>query len=218
MLYDKSKLCALWVAYEFDKTDHTDRNVGRNDAWAYDPAIPQDWQPDLSSAYNKDSQGNSYSRGHQCASNDRQTTTDENHQTFYYSNMTPQNQSLNSGTWSSLESAVQAKATVLTSSQRLYVVTGPLFEGSYSTTKDNSGNSCPIPTGYYKCVMLCTFDASGNMTDAKGSGYTFVHNGTNAPRVTTTIDAVESLTGFDFFANIPDNLETEAERVSSLSL
>lgn len=215
MLFDKSKACALWVAYSFDKTDHTDKNVGRNEAWDYDPAIPQDWQPNLSSTYKKDSQNNAYSRGHQCASNDRQTTVSENKQTFYYSNMTPQNQLLNGGTWAALESYVQGKGTACSANQQLYVVTGPIFAAGYKTTKDNSNKDCAIPTGYYKCIMLCTFDSTGTMTDAKGVGFTFAHDGTNAPRETTSIDDVEALTGFDFFANVPDALENAAEAMTS---
>lgn len=200
MLYDQSKRCALWVAWEMDKTDHADKGVGRHDTWTYDPAIPESWQPNLSSSY-----GDIYTRGHQVASNDRQTTQDCNKQTFYYSNMTPQVSSLNTGVWEGLEEAIQGLQTRLGSGEKIFVVTGPIFDSGYTSI-----NSCPVPTRYYKCIMRCTLDSSGTVTSAAGCGYLF-NNASGAARSVVTIDAVESITGFDFFHNIPDSLESAAE-------
>lgn len=203
ILFDKNKKCALWAAFEMDKTDHPyNDNVGRNESWAVDPAIDADWQ--MSGSY-----GNSYTKGHQVASNDRQTTKDENKQTFYYSNMTPQSSALNSGIWNTHEGQVQTMAKNLSDNERLYVVTGPVFESGYSSTSDGY----PIPTKYFKCLMKCTFDSTGAMIDAKGAGFIFTH--ASPSRTDTTIDAVEELAGFDFFRNIPDTLESGAERMTN---
>lgn len=197
MLFDKDKKCALWAAFEMDPTDHPNNGVGRNDTWKVDPAIDESWQ--LSGSYS------GYTRGHQVASADRQTTTDQNKQTFYYSNMTPQTSTLNSGIWETLEGEVQGLLKGLSSYEKIYVVTGPVFESGYSTTSDGY----PVPTKYYKCLMKCTFDSSGNMTDAVGAGFIFTH--ASPSRTDTTIDAVEALTGFDFFANVPTTLQNKAE-------
>ncbi|MCQ2115762.1 MAG: DNA/RNA non-specific endonuclease [Bacteroidales bacterium] len=205
MLYDQDKHCALWSAFVMSNTDFPDKNVGRNDSWKADPAIPLSWQPALSGSYD----GN-YSRGHQVASSDRQTTTDQNKQTFYYSNMTPQNQTFNGGVWGTLENSVQALAVRTTGTDRLYVVTGPVFESGYKTTTDGTGLVCPIPTKYFKCIMKCSFNADGSMKTAQGAGYLFEH-AAGATRQTVTIDAVEKLTGFDFFANVPAALQNAAE-------
>ena len=198
LLFDKEKRCALWAAFEMDNTDHPDNNVGRKNGWIADPAIPADWQ--MSGSY-----GDSYTRGHQVASNDCQTTVDQNKQTFYYSNMTPQSSSLNSGIWNTLEEKVQGLRNNLSDSERVYVVTGPVFENGYNSTSDGY----PIPTKYYKCVMKCSFDSSGTMIGAIGAGYIFTHS--NPTRTDTSIDEVEKLTGFDFFANVPKTLQENAE-------
>lgn len=212
MLFDRTKKCALWVAWEMDKDEHADKGVGRKEAWAYDPAIPESWQANLASG-----SYDGYSRGHQVASNDRQTTVYADNQTFYFSNMTPQLSTLNSGSWATLETAIQGAQTRLASNERLYVVTGPIFGSGNRTTTDRAGVSCPVPTAYYKCVMKCTLDENGNVTSAKGCGYFFEH-ASNAPRQTMTIDQIESLAGFDFFANIPDVLENSAEAQASTLL
>ena len=210
-LYDKTYKAALWVAYATSNSgDFEDNNVSRNDAWAYDPAIDQSWQPNLSGAYSS-SNGRSYDRGHQVASNDRQTTTEQNQQTFYYTNMTPQYSSLNQGQWVELEKKVQGVATVTTGSDTLYVVTGPLFEGKLESATDKNGASCPAPSGYWKCLMKCTFSSPGVMSAAVGCAYLFDTNSSNIAPSVVTIDSIESRTGFDFFVNVPSTLQNAAE-------
>lgn len=205
MLFDQSRKCALWCAFEAGAADYPDNGVGRNEAWSADPAIDASWQ--FGGSY-----GSNYTKGHQVASNDRQTSKEQNKQTFYYSNMTPQSSTLNNGTWATLEGAVQGLATRTTGTTRLFVVTGPLFEGTISTITCANG-TCPVPSGYFKCIMQCTFDSNGNMTGAKGAGYVFNHTG-DLSRQNVTIDSIEARTGFDFFANVPDTLENAAEASS----
>ncbi len=210
-LYDKTYKAALWVAYATSNSgDFKDNDIGRNDAWAYDPAIDQSWQQNLSGRYSS-TNGLSYDRGHQVASNDRQTTLEQNKQTFYYTNMTPQYGPLNQGNWNNLEGKVQGVATLTTGSDTLYVVTGPLFEGTLATAKDKSGNECKAPSGYWKCLMKCTFSSPGVMTAAVGCAYLFDTNSSNEAPTVTTIDAIESRTGFDFFVNVPYALQSSAE-------
>ena len=213
-LYDKNYKSALWVAYATSNSgDFKENSVGRNDAWAYDPAIEQSCQQNIKSPYSNtsSSSGLKYDRGHQVASNDRQTTTEQNQQTFYYTNMTPQYSSLNQGQWVELEKKVQGVATVTTGSDTLYVVTGPLFEGKLESATDKNGASCPAPSGYWKCLMKCTFSSPGVMSAAVGCAYLFDTNSSNIAPSVVTIDAIESRTGFDFFVNVPSTLQNAAE-------
>lgn len=211
MLHDASRKAALWVAYSMNATTWKDANVGRNDNWVYDPAIAESSQPCLTSSYS----GN-YDRGHQAASNDRQYSKAANMQTFYFSNMTPQYASLNQGNWATLENKVQPFGWSCRNTDTLYVVTGPIFESGSSTATDALGKSCPIPSRYYKCVMKCSFNSSGAMTAASGAAYLTPGNdassNTSYTGWITSIDAVEELTGFDFFTNVPQSLQDAAER------
>ena len=213
LLYDKTKRCALWAACAFNSTTFGG-NVGRNDKWQYDPAIDPSDQPNLGKAYSGD-----YSRGHQIASGDRQTTKAENWQTFYYSNMTPQKQPFNGSNWAKLEQKVQALGKKTSGRDTLYLVTGPVFGNGYGYTTDRSGNKCAVPTRYYKCLLLCTFDAGGNVISAKGTAYlTTGQDDTNYNSWLTTIDKVEEITGFNLFANVPEDIQIAAEKSSSLVL
>lgn len=211
MLYDGDKKCALWAAYQYDATNYADNGVGRNEKWSYDPALPQSWQPLLSGSY----PDSNYSRGHQVGSGDRQTVIGQNQQTFYYSNMTPQYTKLNTGQWGVAEDEIQKAVAQTTGTSKAYVVTGPLFLGTLHYTKDKGGKDCAIPNGFFKCVMRCGFDSNGNMTSAKGCAYIVETNSANTAATLTSIDYVESKTGFDLFANVPDALENAAEAQSS---
>ena len=132
-------------------------------------------------------------------------------QTFYYTNQALQYQNgFNSGIWSQLEQDVSSCRNGLKSNQRLFVVVGVLYEDSQTT------GGVPVPSHFYKCLMLCTFNGS-TMTAASGCAYLFTneaHTGSYSAGV-TSIDAVEARAGFDFFAAVPASLQAAAESGSS---
>lgn len=208
ILYDKTKKAALWAAFAMNK-DIYPKKVTRDDDWQYDPAIPNSWQPKLSDSY-----GGGYTRGHQVASNDRKTTLYQMYQTNYFTNMTPQLSEFNTGSttaWDELEGAIQNLGYSLTGDVMLYVVTGAIFGSGYKTdATDNNGASCPVPTQYYKCIMKVTYNSSGEVTGATGAAYLFDHK-SNATQQDKTIRELETLTSFDFFANIPSQYQESAE-------
>ncbi len=210
VLYDQSKYAPLWTYHVMNSTYWPDNNVGRNEDWASDPAISLTQQTGLDNA---NSVG--YSRGHLVASNYRQTTVAQNKQTFYYSNQAPQWQNgFNSGVWSTLEERVASSAVVPGGTTMMYVVTGVLYEGT-TTTKPSGSLNVPIPSHFYKCIMKCTFDGS-TITEAKGIAFVYTnesHTGSNYydSAFVTTIDAIETRAGFDFFAAVPAGVQNTAE-------
>ena len=67
-------------------------------------------------------------------------------------------------------------------------------------------------------LMKCSFGADGSMTAARGVAYLFENKsqkGKNYSQFATTIDAVEQRAGFNFFANVPAELQAAAEKMSS---
>ena len=68
--------------------------------------------------------------------------------------------------------------------------------------------------------MKCTFNASNVMTAASGIAYIMTneaHSGSHYydASFVTTIDAIEARAGFDFFPNVPANLQNAAESTST---
>ena len=206
LLYDKTKRAALWVAFAMN-VDAYPWSVDRKDKWVYDPALDQDWQPNLSEAYQESS---TYSRGHQVASNDRRTTIHQTKQTTYFSNMTPQLSGFNGGVWSSLEGDIQSIGGATSGSDTLYVVTGPIFDDDPDTTPDRYGHDCAIPSHYFKCIMKVSF-SNGKAVAAVGAAYLLEHKNSGAERQNVKISYIEQLTGFTFFTNIPESIRTAAK-------
>ena len=201
-LVDKTKKAPLWSAFVMHSEAYPDKGVGRTGSWTQDPGIPSSWQQESSSS--------GYSRGHFVASNYRQATGDANKQTFYNTNQALQWQtSFNDGIWNSLEQAVKNNAP--SGRDTLYVVVGVLYEDSKTV------GGVPCPSHFYKLLMKCSFNTSGSMTSAKGCAYLFTneaHSGSYSQGI-TTIDAVEQRSGWDFFANVPKDLQETAESSST---
>ena len=218
VFYDESRYAPLWCAHAMHK-GMWPKKVSRQSGWIDDPAISLTQQGGLDNASSI-----GYSRGHLVSSGERLSTTQQNKQTFYHSNQAPQRQNNFNGTiWSRMEDAIIDAAPSAGSTDTLYVVTGVLYEYSGNpTTKPSGSLNVPIPTHFYKCAMLCSFDGSGNVTAARGIAYLFEnkdYSDNNYSAYTTTIDEVETRAGFDFFPRIPEALQTKAENgTSALSL
>ena len=222
VLYDGSRYAPVWTYHVMNTTYWPDDGNGRTGSWTTDPAVSLTQQTGLDNGGSTNNGGCGYSRGHLVASNYRQTNATQNNQTFYYTNQAPQWQdSFNSGVWSTLEGRV--KTMTPSGTTMLYVVTGVLYEGTVSNnevtsstvpTKKSGSLNVPIPSHFYKCIMKCTFNGS-TITEAQGIAFVYTneaHSGKYyANTFVTSIDAIEARAGFDFFANVPANLQNTAE-------
>ena len=218
LYYDTETFTTLWAAYPLE-SKHMG-SLDRPGKWYYNPEIEQEYQVNLcSSSYNGD-----YSRGHLIPNASRNGIKDMQLQTFYVTNSVPQIQNnFNGGIWQSLENALQS----LAKSEVIYIVTGAAFnkEGeskavAYTTAKDDTEKSIPVPNYYYKVALKVSTNASGAVTSASTIGFWFEHkeySNDSYTNYTTTVDEIEAWTGFDFFANLPDTIELQAEANSDWS-
>lgn len=131
MGYDKAKKAALWAAYPLHAY-YTAPNASKERAYSADPSLGKTEQM-------VGGVGAPYNKGHQVPNADRKVSNLANKQISYYSNMTPQLATFNSGAWGTLENRVRGWMCADT----LYVVTGCYFDGTEGTTTDNGGNPCP---------------------------------------------------------------------------
>lgn len=193
LLYNTKLHLAHYVAYPLYK-DLLEKNVSRSDnAWRYDPEIPEAYQPNLTGGYK------GYSRGHQIPSRDRVSSRENNASTFYFSNMVPQNQKHNGGIWSRLEGDVRNLASGV---DTLFVVTGVGFNSTnYKYTKDRSNVDCPIPDYFYKVVVW-----RDDQQRWHSKAWCIPHEPlTGSPDpYKTTLREMEAKTGFDFFPALND--------------
>ncbi len=223
--YDKDTYSSLWVAYPLAKGH---MGTGSSSGWTPAPDIPESDQINVwTSSYGvnyTDNPQNIYSRGHQIANADRKGISAMQKQTYYAINSTPQIQNdFNGHIWSSLESAIR---NAVPANDSLYVATGPVYKtvGGSEEVKwiqpKNDSKQCPVPNYYFK-VVLKVKRSGAVVTDAMAVGFWFVHttypDKDSYPDQACTVDEIERKTGFDFFANLPDAIESKAEANGSWS-
>ncbi|MFA6677561.1 MAG: DNA/RNA non-specific endonuclease [Bacteroidales bacterium] len=212
LYYDKSNKIALWVAYPL--AEGYVGSSGRTDDWGYDPKIPEEYQPDMSSGVLSKTGTSGYDRGHQLPSGSRTGSTTMNRTTFYYSNMTAQASTMNQGVWVKLENKVR---DYMSSCDTVYVVTGPILktEESQSINKlyyKDGGLFSALPRAYFKVLLRYYKD-----TDTySGIGFYYENEAMSRSRAISSSDAhsidwFEEKTGFDFFSSLPDSVEDDVE-------
>jgi endonuclease G len=219
MLYDEDLYAALWVAYPLCAS-HT--SSGREESWGYDPHVPSESQTSVNKGYGVSEPTanypkNFYARGHQIPNADRSGVPEMMAQTYYSTNMTPQIQNgFNGGIWAKLEEAVRME---IPQGDTLYVVTGAVFEkhGVDEEVKEivnrNDSKTLPVPNYYWKALLKVRRE-NGEVTEASTIGFWLPHDdlkGRTYPDYAVSVDQIEVWTGFDFFSNLMDAIETTAE-------
>ena len=144
-------------------------------------------------------------------------------QTFYFSNMTPQNSSLNQHPWADLEKMARDHWMC---SDTLYVVTGAYWNpGSTLTTADRDGKLCPVPNYYFKVFVRTV---KGNIRQAgdklgdysagqlKSIGFWVANEGGQgeAKSWVKSVKKIEELTKFEFFPTLPAEVKEKTDAAS----
>ena len=218
---------SLWTAYPLYK----DTMNGSNSAgWQYNPneSIPEDFQINVkSSSYGTNYNNSKYSRGHIVPDADRSNDSDMIKQAYYLTNQTPQIQNgFNGSIWNQLEQNVRSVAA---NTDTVYVVSGATFRTvngnediSYLTAASSSikPSKVPIPNYFWKVLLKVSWNGN-KITDASAIGIWMEHksySNSNWGSYVCSVDDIETYTGFDFFVNLPKDLETKAEALSNWNI
>lgn len=202
MCFDTKKYAALWVAYPLHscyRGGQYTRAYSTDVYWPYDPDIDSDYQAVGKSGYS------GMTRGHQIPAADRTTTYEMNAQTFYMSNMTPQDYNFNGGLWLSLENRVRQYIC----SDTLYVVTGAHWENTNRLVGKN--RNYPVPTHYYKVLLRTIKGNTGkavteiDRNSLKCIGFWLEHDSSTGninKSYCKSVAEIERLTGHTFFPDV----------------
>lgn len=224
--FDPEVRASLWVAYPLHSSHMSGVGDRNNSSFGYDPTVDASKQANLSKSYN-----GWYDRGHQIPAADRKCSQQMMDQTFYATNMTPQQGNFNQNKWGVLEGRVRNMVCPDT----LFVVTGAYFDGEHhssidATTSDRSGNTCPTPTHYYKALLRTSKGNTGRRVDEateavqlRAIAFWFEHANTGDNTSITAADCIsiaelERRTGFTFFPMIDDAIEQEVKATVTPSL
>lgn len=202
LFWDQNRLIPIWVAYPLNErlTGHGKRSG----AWQYDKFMASKKQPNLRRTYQAGSV-EGYIRGHLCPSNDRMRPG-MNEQTFYFTNMAPQDPYLNGGLWAWLEEYVQQLAL---SAKNAWVITGCIDTDDSNWVTDVSGKRIAVPEAFFKAVLLRYQDDVGNGDRYKARAwivenrsYGFSGFDKKAEALEVCIDQLESIIGLDLYPNL----------------
>jgi len=196
--YNERHEQAMWVAYPLWADSLRQEKNERKDNFREDPRVK------TGSASLADYKGSGYDRGHLAPAADFSYDEFALSQSFYMSNMSPQDPSFNRGIWKKLEDKVRDWAIT---NDQLYVVTGPVLDKSFKTI---GSNEVSIPDYYYKIILDI------QKPEIKAIAFLMKNEKSSAAleSFTVPIDRIESLTGLDFFPSLPDDMEAVLERMN----
>lgn len=214
ILYDHERYAATWVAFNYCKAH---RGSGTLSSWTQNPQVDDDYEVDVSSTYS----ASGYDRGHQIPNALRNGVSAMQKQTYYFTNSTPQYSSFNQNIWNALETAERniIDNSSASATDTLYIVTGPVYQtvgGSETvSTITQAGKKVPVANYYFRAILKVRRNSAGTVTAASTIGFWMPHSTDIAEDdyadYACSVNEIEQKTGFDLFANLPDDLEETAE-------
>jgi endonuclease G len=170
--------------------------AARRATFKADPALKKGRRAELG-----DYRGSGYEPGQMAAAKDMFWDERATRDSFLLSNTAPQLSQLKQGLWLRLEQSVR---TWTTQRGELYVFTGPIYPASTETKTIGTGKIA-VPEAFFKIVydpirveaisfIIPNMSVLGSLTDYLAS-----------------VDDVEARTGFDFLAEVRDDVEQQIE-------
>jgi DNA/RNA endonuclease G, NUC1 len=192
--YNKDLKLPNWVSYELTR-EETKGKVKRNDRFIADPLAKGPI------AANTDYARSGYDKGHMAPAADMKWSRTAMKESFYFSNMCPQHPQLNRRGWKKLEEKIRKWAVA---DSAIIIVCGPILE---KRPKTIGKNKVAIPRQFFKVVL------SPFAKPMRAIGFLFGNKQSVEPLSTyaVTVDSIEQLTGMDFFALLPDEIENKIE-------
>ena len=154
-------------------------------------------------ANTRDYTGSGFDRGHMAPAGDMKWSEKAMEESFYMTNICPQAGDLNRGTWQKLEDKCRQRAAV---DSAVIVICGPIFEPGEGSQRIGVTGVC-VPRRFFKVVLAPYAEVPYAIGFIMPNGPT--PGGMQAYAV--SVDSVESVTGYDFFSALPDDIEDALE-------
>ena len=202
--YNEETLIPDWVAYELtaEETGGTESRGGIE--FRMDPTLRG-----VTQAMREDYSGSGWTKGHLMPAADAAYSTTTMGETFYFTNICPQDETLNAGDWAYLEKRVRQWANRY---GHIWVVTGPIVgENRYGTIGERE---VVVPDSFFKALLI-------QKKNGSYSAIAFVMDNDDERYYLKdcylTVDELETLTGFNFFPQLDDTIEEKVESKVRLS-
>lgn len=149
-----------------------------------------------------------YDRGHMAPAGDMKWDEQAMNETFYLTNVCPQDAALNAGMWNDIEIKVREWAR---RDKSLIVVTGPIMGKNQETIGQDV--DIAVPEAFFKVIL------SPNTTPKKAIAFICPNRscGGTMQSYAVSVDEVEKRTGMNFFNALPDEIENRIEATCNLN-
>lgn len=186
-----------YVAYELTDNETTG-DEGRANHFVPDPETD-------SCPTTDDYKGFNYDRGHMAPAADMKWSEQAMKESFYMTNICPQNSNLNREDWRRLEEHVR---TLAVENESVCIAVGPIVKSRKPKTIGQK-HKIVVPDAFFKVLLLYrdnSWHAIGFMmnNEARKGAY-------ELKEYACSVDEVEAATGLDFFYNLPDTTENRIE-------
>ena len=192
-----------WVAYELTAEEVAGVEP-RGNNFVPDPMIYQ-------SPSTEDYKNSGYDRGHMAPAADMKWSKQAMEESFYTSNICPQNHNLNAGDWKDLEEHVRAMATKY---NHIYIACGPIVSANPKTIGQYSYiDRIAVPDAFYKVILRQKGDSWSAI------GFMMPNKAGHKPLKTyaLSVEDVEMITDINFFVALPDSIEEKIENYYNLN-
>jgi len=185
-----------WVAYELTDAEVSGEEP-RSNRFMPDPNLTIS-----QTATDNDYKNSGWDRGHMAPAADMKWSKQAMKESFYFSNICPQNRNLNAGVWNNLEEQVRALASQKGS---IYVVCGPIVDENPQTI---GANNVVVPQRFFKALL------QNNTGNWYAIGFVFDNKSGKRPLSTyaLSVSELQEITGITFFPSLPKEI---AENVKS---
>jgi endonuclease G len=215
MSYNNAKGEPNWVSWHLSPA--WKGAAARCDCFAADNSLPTSFFKAPSTSYSL----TGFDRGHLCPSEDRDSTSTDNASTFLMSNMFPQSPNLNRVTWVALENYCR---TLMDAGNELYILAGGYGTGGSGSnggiTSTIASGSITVPARCWKVIVVLP---TGINDVARVSNTTRII-AVDMPNTQTvnslpwssyrvSVDALETILGYDFLNNIPASIQNTIEGI-----
>ena len=209
--YNKARATANWVSWHLNVAWLG--TAPRQDNFKPDNTLPEDWYKVSTSNYTN----SGFDRGHLCPSADRTHSIAENSETFLLSNIVPQAPKNNQQTWARLEDYCRELAAA---QNELYIVAGIAGkggEGSKGVANSINEDKITVPATLWKIILVIPEGSKDIQRIVNSTRVIAVvmpnsqHSTGNWANYRSNVDAIEKLTGYDFFSKISTTIQQEIE-------
>jgi endonuclease G len=210
--YNDSKKTSNWSSWHLSSAWLG--STPRQDNFSADNTLPSAWVRVVTGDYTS----SGFDRGHLCPSADRTGSVDDNSATFLMTNIIPQAPRNNQITWAALEDYCRK---LVSQGNELYIIAGPWGQGGTgSAGYKNTISSKNIVVPSYTWKIIVVLPIGNNDADRVSTSTRVIAVWMpNTQTVTdyhwsyyrTTVDFIESKTGYDFLSNVSTSIQSTIE-------